>query len=49
VQPPEVGVAAIQDVERAGLHHEGIEEGDIGRFPVGNRDEARDLGPQVEQ
>jgi len=49
VQPPEVGVAAIEDVKGPGLHHEGIEERDIRYLPVGNRDEARDLGPQVEQ
>ena len=49
VEAPEVGVAAVEDVERARFDDQRIEERHIGGLAVGDRHEGRDVAPQVEQ
>jgi hypothetical protein len=49
VKPLEVHVAAVHDVNGAGLQREFVEEADIGLFALGNRDDGGDGTPDVEQ
>ena len=49
VQPGEVEIAAIHDVDRPRLQHQQVEHLDIAQLAVGEVDEAGDIAAQVEQ
>ena len=49
VQPLEVQIAAIHDVDRSGFRHQHIEHIDIVQLAVGDVDEAGNIATQVEQ
>ena len=49
MQALKIDVAAIHDIERAGLDRQLIEYGDVVHFPVRNVDKTRDVAAQVEQ
>src|SRR5271169_1335510 len=49
VQTLEIHVAAIHDVERAGLRQNLVEDVDVMHFSVGNADKRGDVAVQVQQ
>ena len=49
VQPLEVQIAAVHDIEGAGLGQQLVEHVDIVQFPVGDVNEARDVAAQIDK
>ncbi len=49
IQPLEIDVAAIHDVEGAGLRYQQVEDIDIVQLAVGDVDEARNAAAQIQQ
>ena len=49
IQPLEIDVAAIHDIERAGLGHDLIKDVHVVHFAVGDADKRWDIAVQVQQ
>jgi hypothetical protein len=49
VEPLEIDISAVEDVDRAGFGNELIQDADIVHLPICDAQEGRDASPQIEQ